>query len=176
MASVGHIAVGMAAARAYDTRRAPRWTAMAVWSAVAMLPDVDVIGFALGVQYGDPWGHRGATHSLLMAALLSLALSAIAHRRRLPLGRTTLFTTLVLASHGLLDTMTDGGLGCALFWPFSLTRYFAPWRPIPVAPIGWDFLSSSGAMVSATEVALFGPLLVYAFWPRRRTMRRVTAA
>jgi inner membrane protein len=27
--------------------------------ALAMLPDLDVIGFALGVQYGDPWGHRG---------------------------------------------------------------------------------------------------------------------
>jgi inner membrane protein len=49
---------------------------MAVWSALAMLPDLDVIGFALGVQYGDPWGHRGATHSLLMVAALSIALSA----------------------------------------------------------------------------------------------------
>ena len=74
MASVGHIAVGMAAARAYDPRRAPRWTAMAAWSALAMLPDLDVIGFALGVHYGDPWGHRGAAHSLLMAAALGIAL------------------------------------------------------------------------------------------------------
>ena len=24
--------------------------------------------------------------------------------------------------------------GCAFFWPFDLTRYFLPWRPIPVAP------------------------------------------
>jgi hypothetical protein len=110
---------------------------MAVWSALATLPDPDVIGFALGVQYGDPWGHRGAAHSLLMAAALSIVLSAIARRRRLPLGRIALFTVIVLASHGLLDTMTDGGLGCALLWPFSLTRSFAPCRPIPVAPIDW---------------------------------------
>ena len=41
--------------------------------------------------------------------------------------------------------MIDGGLGCALFWPFDLTRYFAPWRPIPVAPIGMDFFSPHGA-------------------------------
>ncbi len=142
MASVGHIVVGMAAARAYDTRRAPRWTGMAAWSALAMLPDLDVIGFALGVRYGDPWGHRGAAHSLVMAAALGVAVTAIARRRGLPLGRTALFTVTVLASHGLLDTMTDGGLGCALLWPFSLTRYFAPWRPIPVAPIGLDFLSA----------------------------------
>ena len=176
MASLGHIAVGMAAARAYDTRRAPRWTAMAGWSAMAMLPDLDVIGFALGVRYGDPWGHRGAAHSLLMAAVLSLALGAIARWRRLPLGRTALFTLIVVASHGLLDSMTDGGLGCALLWPFSLTRYFAPWRPIPVAPIGLEFFSSYGAMVSAIELALFGPLFVYALWPRRRTLRPLTAA
>jgi inner membrane protein len=149
---------------------------MAVWSALAMLPDLDVIGFALGVQYADPWGHRGAAHSLLMAAALSIAVSAIARRRGLPFGRTTLFTVIVLASHGILDTMTDGGLGCALLWPFSLTRYFAPWRPIPVAPIGWDFLSTYGAIVSAIELALFGPLFVYALRPRRLTMPLVTAA
>jgi inner membrane protein len=176
MASVGHIAVGLAAARAYDTRRGPRWTAVAAWSALAMLPDLDVVGFALGVHYGEPWGHRGAAHSLLMAAALGVALTAIARRRGQPLGRTALFTITVLASHGLLDTMTDGGLGCALLWPFSLTRYFAPWRPIPVAPIGLDFLSPYGATVSAIELALFGPLFVYALWPRRLTMRRLTVA
>jgi inner membrane protein len=149
---------------------------MALWSALALLPDLDVIGFALGVHYGDPWGHRGAAHSLLMAAALGIALSVIARRRRLPAGRTALFTVTVLASHGLLDTMTDGGLGCALLWPFSLTRYFAPWRPIPVAPIGLDFLSLDGAIVSTIELALFGPLFVYALWPRRPTMRLLTAA
>jgi hypothetical protein len=111
-----------------------------------------------------------------MAAAVSIVLTAIARRRRLPLGRTALFAVVVLASHGLLDTMTDGGLGCALLWPFSLTRYFAPWRPIPVAPIGWDFLSSYGAIVSAMELALFLPLFVYALRPRRLTMRPQTAA
>ena len=149
---------------------------MVLWSALAMLPDLDVIGFALGVQYGEPWGHRGATHSLLMAAVLGVALTAIARRRGLPLGRTALFTGTVLASHGLLDTMTDGGLGCALFWPFSLTRYFAPWRPIPVAPIGLDFLSLYGATVSAIELALFGPLVVYALRPQRQTLRPLAGA
>ena len=149
---------------------------MAAWSALAMLPDLDVIGFALGVRYGDPWGHRGAPHSLVMAAALGVAVTAIARRRGLPQGRNALFTVTVLASHGLLDTMTDGGLGCALLWPFSNARYFAPWRPIPVAPIGLDFLSLYGAIVSAIELALFGPLFVYALRPRRLTLRPLTAA
>jgi hypothetical protein len=58
--------------------------------------------------------------------------------------------------------MTDGGLGCALFWPFDLTRYFAPWRPIQVAPIGLAFLSPYGAIVALSEIVLFLPLFVFA--------------
>ncbi|HYX92236.1 MAG TPA: hypothetical protein VE782_11770, partial [Myxococcaceae bacterium] len=38
--------------------------------------------------------------------------------------------------HGLLDALTDGGLGAALFWPLTAARCFAPVLPIPVAPIG----------------------------------------
>jgi len=63
--------------------------------------------------------------------------------------------------------MTDGGLGCALFWPFSAARFFAPWTPLPVAPIGRAFLSARGARVAAMETVVLLPLLLYAFWPRR---------
>jgi inner membrane protein len=137
MASLGHIAVGMAAARVQRGDAQRRWPAMAWWSALSLLPDADVIGFPLGVHYGDPWGHRGATHSLIFAAAVAGALGAAARALRLSPLRTWTAATVVLASHGLLDTFTDGGLGCALLWPFDLTRYFAPWRPIPVAPIGF---------------------------------------
>jgi len=34
-----------------------------------MLPDIDVIGFSFGIQYGDMFGHRGLTHSLCFALL-----------------------------------------------------------------------------------------------------------
>ena len=71
--------------------------------------------------------------------------------------------------------MTDGGLGCALLWPFDLTRYFAPWRPIPVAPIGAAFVSSAGAIVALTELVLFGPLLLYALRAGRLFMTRGAA-
>ncbi len=134
---------------------------MVLWPALSMLPDADVIGFSFGVRYGDPWGHRGATHSLLFAAGVAAVVAAGGWKRGLPLVRTAILATLVLASHGLLDTLTDGGLGCALFWPFDLTRYFAPWQPIPVAPIGLRMLSPFGAVVVATELVLFAPLLAY---------------
>lgn len=96
-----------------------------------MLPDLDVIAFHFGIPYSAPFGHRGATHSLL-------------------------------------DALTDGGLGVALLWPFSNERFFAPWRPIPVAPIGAGMLSSRGLHVLLIEGLWSLPLLVFAFWPPRR--------
>jgi inner membrane protein len=79
-------------------------------------------------------------------------------------GSTTL---LVASSHPLLDCMTDGGRGCALFWPLDGARHFAPWRPIPVAPIGFDYVSQRGLCVAAAELLWFAPAWIYALWPRR---------
>ena len=166
MASVGHVAVGIAAARAFQRAgRPPTWRSALSWSALSLLPDADVIGFSLGVRYGDPWGHRGATHSLAAAVMAGAAVGLVAPRFDRPFRRTALFAIAVLASHGLLDTLTDGGLGAALLWPFDLTRSFAPWRPIPVAPIGFAFLSPRGLMISLTELVLFAPLLMYGLRP-----------
>jgi inner membrane protein len=163
MASIGHIAVGMAAARSHDEGRVPRWPSLLFWSALSLFPDIDVVGFLRGVPYGAPWGHRGATHSLAFAIVGSVLVGLGARWFRRPVLRTMGVATLVLASHGLLDTMTDGGLGAALLWPFSLSRFFAPWRPIPVAPIGPAFFTPDGAMIALTEVALFLPLWLLAF-------------
>lgn len=74
---------------------------------------------------------------------------------------------LIMASHGVLDAFTDGGLGIALLWPFTNTRYSAPWRPIPVAPIGMAILYARGIHVPLTETVLFLPLFVYGLCPRR---------
>jgi len=176
MASLGHIAVGMAAARRHRVGRPTRWTlssSMLVWSALSLLPDADVIGFRFGIPYDAPWGHRGATHSLAFAALLGAAIGLAAPLLRLPALRTGVIAALVVASHGILDTFTDGGLGCALLWPFSNERFFAPWRPLPVAPIGRAFFSSAGLEVVAVELVVFLPLVAYAVWPtaRRRGIR-----
>lgn len=104
----------------------------------AILPDADVVAFDLGLEYGHVLGHRGITHSLFFAAivgvLLALALGRGAHRK----ARFALFVyfALVTASHGILDAFTDEGLGTAFFAPFLNDRYFFPWRPLEVAPIG----------------------------------------
>jgi hypothetical protein len=72
--------------------------------------------------------------------------------------------------------MTDGGLGCALWYPIDLTRYFAPWRPIPVAPIGVHLLNADGARVVLTELILFAPVFVAALRYRPLTARPLRAA
>ena len=166
MASLGHVAVGLAAARGVRGGLTPSLAVMAFWSGLSLLPDLDVIGFSLGVKYGDPWGHRGATHSLAFAIAVAVMIGFAGRAFRTSALRTGVVAGAVLISHAVLDTMTDGGLGCALLWPFSDVRYFAPWRPIPVAPIGFGFLTSGG-VVMTVEAVLFAPLLLYALIPER---------
>lgn len=164
MASLGHVAIGMAAGRAYGRRGRAAIVAMAVFSAISLLPDLDVVAFALDIPYAHAFGHRGASHSL--AAALALGVLALAPPSESRL-RTGVFVALVAASHSVLDALTDGGLGVALLWPLTSERYFAPWQPIPVAPIGAGMLSARGLYVIAIEAVVFAPLFVFALWPRR---------
>ena len=171
MASIGHVAVGLAAGRR-SARLQP--SELLFWSALSLFPDIDVVGFLRGVPYGAAWGHRGATHSLAFAVIGGIVTGAAARisglgaRDSRSAARITVLATLVLASHGLLDSLTDGGLGAALLWPFSLKRFFAPWQPIPVAPIGPAFFTLEGATVALSELALFLPLWLFAFRVRVR--------
>ena len=128
-----------------------------------MLPDADVIAFALDIPYSDPFGHRGASHSLAFAAGMGLVVGGIARKARLGL-----LVAAVVASHPLLDALTDGGLGVALLWPADDARLFAPWQPIPVAPIGASFLSMRGLQVMIAELLPSLPLLIYGLWPTRK--------
>ncbi|MDR2856791.1 MAG: metal-dependent hydrolase [Novosphingobium sp.] len=117
---------------------------------LAMLPDADVIGFRFGIAYADDWGHRGALHSLAMAAVMTGAVLAV--RRDMRGWGSAAFLLFAAASHGLLDMLTSGGLGVALFWPVESARHFAPWRPIRVSPIGMRFLSPRGWETALSEL------------------------
>ena len=149
-----HAVSGVALATAF---RRPLTTTR-VWLTGVMcaaLPDVDVIGFRFGIQYGDLLGHRGLTHSLSFAAVLAGLVVAIVfpegapgwHRRAL-----WLYLFVATASHRCLDALTDGGLGVAFFSPFSNARYFFPVRPIRVSPIGLQaFMSGDELTILASE-------------------------
>lgn len=172
MPGIGHLAVGLAGGRLHHRKGATTKQlalAMGVLSLVSVLPDADVLGFSFGIAYLDPLGHRGASHSLFMAAVVALLAYALARALKVErAARFTLITGAVAASHGLLDTMTTGGYGCALLWPFTATRYWAPLRPIPVSPLGAHLFSTRGLHVFAVELVMFLPLLVYAMLPRRK--------
>jgi len=120
----------------------------------SIIPDVDVIGFHYGIQYGDVWGHRGLTHSILFAALLSGVMVAWWHRLKSSMATAgvVLYFFLCTVSHGVLDALTNGGLGVAFFSPFDTARYFFGYRPIVVSPIGiGEFFSEDAARVLASE-------------------------
>ena len=118
-----------------------------------MLPDIDVIAFSFSIPYEAMFGHRGFTHSFFFAALVGAAAWHLLHRPGSDSHRLALFLwfTAVTASHGLLDALTNGGRGIAFFAPFSDHRYFFPWRPIQVSPIGVGFFSPRGLRVLASE-------------------------
>lgn len=145
----------------------------------SVLPDLDVIGFRFGIRYGDFWGHRGFTHSVVFAVLLAGAVVLLALRHRVfGIGRFSVFAYLFLAtaSHGLLDAMTNGGLGVAFFSPFDNRRYFLPWRPVRVSPIAVTrFFSARGYAILQSELLwiwlpaiLFAGLVLTVRWASRR--------
>jgi inner membrane protein len=161
-----HAAVGAVAVRLFLPERAtPRLYACA--AALSMLPDADTLPMLLGDRGAWFGFHRGPSHSLLFAAAAGLAATLLlfpAERARIRESgwRLWLFLAAVTASHGLLDTFTDGGSGIELLWPFADGRWFAPWTPIHVSPIGVrGIFSERGLLVLASE-ALFVwlPLLV----------------
>jgi inner membrane protein len=165
MPGVLHAAVGVAAARA--TARARTGRLMIVLALLSMLPDLDVLAFGFGIPYHAPFGHRGALHSIPVALLIGALCSLDARAWQLSRLRMFAVVSAVVASHGVLDTLTDGGLGVALAWPLSNHRFFFAWRPLPVAPLGSGIFSRYGEYVLATELLVAVPLLLYAFWPRR---------
>ena len=152
MASLfSHPAVPLALGVLIGRQRLPvrYWVAGAIAS---LVPDADVLGFALGIPYEAPFGHRGASHSIVFAALLATLLTL---RERRHFARPGLLFSYLFASalsHPLLDMLTDGGLGVALLWPVSNERYFFPQTPVAVSPIGRAFFSEGGFEVIRSEL------------------------
>lgn len=146
------------------------WAALVI---CALLPDLDVIGFRFGIAYGDFWGHRGFTHSLVFALLVGLFIGLVCYRR---LGLASpewwryvaLFAT-VTASHGVFDALTNGGLGIAFFAPFDNGRYFFPWTPVEVTRVGFhNFVSAKGLSILVSEgLYILAPLLAISLLFRR---------
>jgi inner membrane protein len=131
----------------------------------SIVPDLDVVSFSLGIPYESFWGHRGFTHSFVFSIILGFASTFLFEQniasRKFILIWFYLFACT--ASHAILDAMTSGGLGVAFFAPFDNTRYFLPWRPIKVSPIGASkFFGEWGLKVLLNEAIWIGiPSTIY---------------
>ncbi len=117
----------------------------------AILPDADVFLFRLGATYQTIWSHRGFSHSLGFALFLGLS-GAFLLRKVAPPALAFTFIAASAASHGLLDMMTNGGHGIAIFWPLSDQRYFFDWRPIQVSPLDPSRFVTRALAVAKSEI------------------------
>jgi inner membrane protein len=142
--------------------------------ACAILPDLDVISFGFGINYSSVLGHRGLTHSILFAFILGLIVSFLVPAQNASRWKLALYFGAVTVSHPLLDMLTNGGLGVALLAPFSNERFFFPWQPVEVSPIGLGFFSERGLGVIASEIVWIWIPAVIVFavsWLLRRKWR-----
>ncbi len=136
-------------------RSLPNWKLILFTGALlTILPDIDVIGFRLGIPYEHVLGHRGITHSIFFSVLTSFLATVFFMRtldRKFLLVWAYFFLNMV--SHGLLDALTNGGKGIAFFAPFNNERYFFPFRPLEVSTINLSrFISSHGINVLKSEI------------------------
>jgi inner membrane protein len=168
MSTIGHVFVGAAASRyAVPSHSGVRgvigWILL---TGAAVVPDIDLFLLpALGVPDSVTLGHRGATHSLVVALVVALVVSLILGALHLPLRRIVPAAILAVGSHALLDSLTPGP-GVVWLWPFSDARM--PTLPIlPIAPID-DLFTRHGLMLLLAEAIVFSPFLAYAILGRAR--------
>lgn len=118
----------------------------------AILPDFDTLAFKFGIPYASQWGHRGFTHSIVFAFLVALMAMFFARKLKSRAWVVFLMSFSAVVSHPLLDMLTSGGLGVALYWPYSNERVFFDYRPIAVSPIGVsNFFTARGWAVLKSE-------------------------
>jgi inner membrane protein len=130
----GHALAGLTISAAFSKGRVPRRTwILAV--ACALAPDLDWFTEFLKLSDGNSLSHRGISHSLLAALLITTAAMLIGFRPHLRTPRIWLCLLSATLSHSLLDAFTFGGTGVALLLPFSDIRFVSIWQPIFVSPI-----------------------------------------
>lgn len=136
-----------------------QWRLLALGAICSVLPDLDAIGFWAGIPYEHPLGHRGVSHSIAFAGLVGWTVVVLGFGDRPPAERRRLgaYVFLATASHGVLDAMTNGGLGVAFFAPVSFERYFFPYRPIQVSPLEpQEFFTAHALPILTTEALWVG--------------------
>jgi len=159
-----HFVAGAAFSQVSPKNRGRHLRYAFVFGALAALPDLDFTAFLLGIPYGHPLGHRGFSHSLAFAAVLGIIGALILRADRdgtLSFWITAMAAGAAAASHGLLDMVTNGGLGVGVLMPFDGGRFFFPFRPILVSPFNPDtFFAVAGSIMRSEILWVWLPLAV----------------
>jgi inner membrane protein len=121
---VSHVLVGASVVAAIHPQPAKRYSLpLLIGGFLSIIPDFD---FLLVLIFGSYELHRGFTHSLLLALIVTAAFVLSFGKRRL---KEALAYGLAFASHSVLDYMTTkDGDAVALLSPFSDERFsFGRW-------------------------------------------------
>lgn len=177
---LSHAAVPIAIGLGLGASTIPRRLLLAGVVASA-LPDLDVLAFRLNVAYSHELGHRGASHSLVFAGLVAAIVALLAPKLKTNWRTAFLFVFVAAASHGILDMLTNGGMGVAIGWPWSNERYFFPCQVIEASPLSLRrVFGPAGLAVLQSELlwvwlpAMVGLLALRIFTPRLRYPTRNT--
>jgi inner membrane protein len=132
-----------------------------------MAPDLHVIGMRFGVPYGATSGHRGATHSHVVAVAIAFAFTT---RREHSLWWFAPIATAVLTSHGLLHARRTGDV---------VLRFYGLGRRGASSLHGVRSRRRRLGRVSCRRVrlrlmpwaaAVFAPAWLFALWPRSKEL------
>ena len=164
---LGHAVAGLAITTAFHREKLPRRT-WALAAFCAMAPDLDWFVSFLHIARGHALNHRGAAHSLFAALVFAAVAYFLGFRKDQRRGAVWLCLTVAALSHGLLDACTAGGVGVALFMPFSDTRWACIWQPGQVAPLpmGREHVTSFLASLWTEAFWIGLPSLAVAAWSR----------
>lgn len=159
-----HAILPMVVVEAFPLTRARRRKLRWLGAALACVPDLDLATFAFELRTTDLWGHRGAFHSLGVAAIAATLATLLffrlpprrgpgTHARRALYWRSFAFLFVAAASHGLLDAFTAGEARVALLWPLSSARWLSPLAVVAVCPGGAsEYFSHWGLLTVANEL------------------------
>ncbi|MFT5260985.1 MAG: inner membrane protein [Saprospiraceae bacterium] len=143
---------------------------------LSVLPDLDVAMLMLGVPWSSVYAHRGFSHSISFALLISglILFYWQGQNTRGNKGEPLMvfvFCFVVLLSHTFLDALTWGGQGVALLWPFDHARFRFDYRPIPASPLSVSGFMRWGGFVLLSELKLIWlPLCAFtaSLWAARK--------
>jgi inner membrane protein len=143
-----HAVLGLGLARVCVSRR----TSWLFWALVAFLPVIPDLDAFSTASYGSALGHRGITHSLPFALWVGALIASLTFRR---FGMnfwwlSGLFFVLI-ASHGVLDALTRGGMPIPFFWPWE--QRYGNWGPIPVSDLAFEVPDPRRSRALRSELA-----------------------